>query len=161
MQFWDSKNPKHTTAPTIPQNDGLLLLLYPTLCLDHKTFVSTPQEGKRLALVGNSSRGLWFVQTGTNQYTSTGICNTYRVYTDACDYRLAGILQQVQPIWIHDLQGTKLYNKLKTAYEKGEPVPKLVVSVSKEYDNVLASDIWHQEFNETIIHIEQVIAYWS
>jgi len=31
----------------------------------------------------------------------------YRVYTDACDYGLAGILQQVQPITIKDLKGTQ------------------------------------------------------
>jgi len=30
----------------------------------------------------------------------------YRVYTDACDYGLAGIRQQVQPISVKDLRGT-------------------------------------------------------
>jgi hypothetical protein len=33
----------------------------------------------------------------------------YRVYSDACDYGVAGILQQVQPIKIRDLRGTKVY----------------------------------------------------
>ena len=36
----------------------------------------------------------------------------YRVYTDACDYGLAGILQQVQPIAIKDLKGTRVYDRL-------------------------------------------------
>ena len=36
-----------------------------------------------------------------------------------------------------------------------------MVSVSKEYDDVPTSDTWHREFNETIVHIERVIAYWS
>ncbi len=37
----------------------------------------------------------------------------YRVYTDACDYGLAGILQQVQPIAIRDLQGTRTYDRFE------------------------------------------------
>ncbi len=37
-------------------------------------------------------------------YATRGL--PYRVYTDACDYSLAGILQQVQPIKVRDLKGT-------------------------------------------------------
>jgi hypothetical protein len=41
----------------------------------------------------------------------------YQLYSDACDYGLAAILQQVQPITIRDLQGTKVYEQLEKAYK--------------------------------------------
>ena len=85
----------------------------------------------------------------------------YRVYTDACDYGLAGILQQVQPIRIADLKGTKLYDKLVRAHAQGEPVPSLVTSVSKEHDDVPTPGPWSEVFDETIVHVERVICYWS
>ena len=56
----------------------------------------------------------------------------YRVYTDACDYRLAGILQQVQPIWIGDLKGTKLYKQLERAKVANEPIIPLELLVQKD-----------------------------
>ena len=46
----------------------------------------------------------------------------YRVYSDACDVGIAAILQQIQPIRIRDLKGTKGYDKLKSAHEKGLPI---------------------------------------
>jgi hypothetical protein len=39
----------------------------------------------------------------------------YRIYSDACDYALAAILQQVQPILVKDLRGTKAYEKIEKA----------------------------------------------
>ena len=56
----------------------------------------------------------------------------YRVYSDACDAGIAAILQQIQPIKIRDLKGTKTYDKLKTAYGNGQLVPQLVIPVSKD-----------------------------
>ena len=85
----------------------------------------------------------------------------YRLYTDACDYGLAGILQQVQPIRIGDLKGTKLYDKLVKAHAAGEAIPNLVVSVSKDYSDVPAALDWSAQFDETIVHVERVISYWS
>ncbi|THH26480.1 hypothetical protein EUX98_g7699 [Antrodiella citrinella] len=66
----------------------------------------------------------------------------YRVYTDACDYGLAGILQQVQPIQIKDLQGT-------------------LTEISKNNSDVPKPGKWSNSFEDTTVHIERVIAYWS
>jgi hypothetical protein len=85
----------------------------------------------------------------------------YRIYSDACDLGIAAILQQVQPIKIRDLKGTKTYLKLKNAFEKGEPVPSLVLSLSKGEDNIPINEGWAQDFEDTTVHIERVIAYWS
>ena len=49
----------------------------------------------------------------------------YQIYSDACDFALAAILQKVQPIKIGDLKGTKTYERLERAYKKGEPIPNL------------------------------------
>ncbi|THH23196.1 hypothetical protein EUX98_g7980, partial [Antrodiella citrinella] len=64
----------------------------------------------------------------------------YRVYTDACDYGLAAILQQVQPIQVKDLR---------------------VAEVSKNSSDVPKPGIWANSFEDTTVHIERVIAYWS
>ena len=84
----------------------------------------------------------------------------YRVYSDACDVGIAAILQQVQPIKIRDLKGTKAYDKLKTAFEKGQPVPQMIIPVSK--DEILPKPgKWDSNFEETTVSVERVIAYWS
>lgn len=85
----------------------------------------------------------------------------YRVYTDACDYGLAGILQQVQPIQIRDLRGTKIYEKLHEAHQKGEPIPRLVSSISKDHDDVPTVGTWAVQFDDTIVYVERVVCYWS
>ncbi|QRW19991.1 Retrovirus-related Pol polyprotein from transposon [Rhizoctonia solani] len=60
----------------------------------------------------------------------------YRFYTNACDYGLGGILQQVQSIKIKDLKGTKAYKYLRGEYDKGNPVPRMTIPASKQRDNV-------------------------
>lgn len=85
----------------------------------------------------------------------------YRVYSDACDYALAAILQQVQPIQVRDLKGTKTYERLERAYAAKEGVPVLVSHLVRENSDVPASDQWGPTLDETTVHIERVIAYWS
>lgn len=85
----------------------------------------------------------------------------YRVYTDACDYGLAGILQQVQPIRTGDLKGTRLYDKLEKAFDAQEPIPCLVSAASKEFNDVPHNETWATHLDDTIVHVERVISYWS
>ena len=85
----------------------------------------------------------------------------YRVYTDACDYGLAGILQQVQPVTIRDLKGTKAYDRLKKAFDKKEPVPQLVTVLSKDKNDVPNVGEWNENFDDTLVHVERVVSYWS
>ena len=86
----------------------------------------------------------------------------YRLYSDACDYGLAAILQQVQPIAIRDLRGTRVYERLEKAHKKGDPVPNLVTAITKdEKDEPVQNLQWANNFEDTIVHIERVIAYWS
>ena len=83
----------------------------------------------------------------------------YQLYTDACDYGLAGILQQVQPIAIKDLQGTKVYNCLKKVFDRKEPIPQLVTILSKDKNGVPEVGEWANEFEDTVVHVERIVSY--
>ena len=52
----------------------------------------------------------------------------YRLYMDASDEALGCTLQQVQPIKISDLKGTRTYNQLKKACDTGKAPPRLMPS---------------------------------
>jgi hypothetical protein len=78
-----------------------------------------------------------------------------------CDFGLAAILQQIQPIKICDLRGTKVYERLQAAHQKGDPIPRLVISISKQDDDVPHNGTWAAKFEDTTVHIKRVIAYWS
>lgn len=85
----------------------------------------------------------------------------YRLYTDACDYGLAGILQQVQPIAIRDLKGTRVYEQLERAFKNKESVPALVPVLSKDSNDVPPPGPWASNFDDTIVYVERVMSYWS
>ncbi|KAG8912257.1 hypothetical protein FRC01_005198 [Tulasnella sp. 417] len=87
--------------------------------------------------------------------------NGFRLYTDACDEGLAGILQQIQPIQVKALKGTKVYEKLKKAFDEKKPVPKLVSEFVKDHEDPLPETQWADELGETTVYVERVIAYWS
>lgn len=85
----------------------------------------------------------------------------YRLYTDALDYALGASLQQVQVMCIQDLAGTPVYDKLRKAHDAGSPVPSLYPVLVKEVSEQLELDIWAPDFDDTMVHVEHVICYWS
>jgi hypothetical protein len=85
----------------------------------------------------------------------------YHVYADACDFALAGILQQVQPIKVKELKGLKIYKRLEKAFQAREEVPDLITHLVKEDSDVLSSQQWAANFEDTEVFIERVITYWS
>lgn len=85
----------------------------------------------------------------------------YRIYSDACDYGLAAILQQVQPIQIKDLRGTRIYGRLRKAYDKKEPVPNLITAIPGAEEELPKDLSWGTTFEDTTVYIGRVIAYWS
>jgi hypothetical protein len=56
----------------------------------------------------------------------------YRLYADTSDLAIGVTLQQVQPIAIQDLKGTRLYTTLERAYEMKGPIPTIVTKISKK-----------------------------
>ena len=85
----------------------------------------------------------------------------YRLYTDASDEALGCSLQQVQPIRVGDLKGTRTYDQLKKAHEGGLSPPCLVTGLSGKCKDHDFDDTSAPEFDETVVHVERVIAYWS
>lgn len=77
----------------------------------------------------------------------------YRLYTDACDYGLGAILQQVQPIAIRDLKGTKTYEKLRDVHSRGLPIPQLIVDIDKNNEDREKRE-WNVSFEDTIVDVE-------
>ena len=85
----------------------------------------------------------------------------YRLYTDASDIALGACLQQVQPIAVGDLKGSPVYNQLMKAWEAGAPIPSLFRLLTPDVKEGSSLGEWGATFNETIVHVERVIAYWS
>ena len=85
----------------------------------------------------------------------------YRLYTDASDEALGCSLQQVQPIKVSDLKGTRTYDRLEKAFDNGLPPPRLVTAMSSKGKDLAFSDEWASTFDDTVVHVERVIGYWS
>ena len=85
----------------------------------------------------------------------------YRLYSDACDFRLAAILQQVQRNQLKDLKGTKTYEHCEKAFEAKQSIPSLVVQITQLDNDILRNGNWGKTLDETWVYIERVVAYWS
>ena len=85
----------------------------------------------------------------------------YRLYTDASDEALGCALQQIQPILVKDLKGTRTYVRLRKAFDSGLPPPKLTVSIGSKTGDSPDDNVWGEDFDSSTVHIERVISYWS
>ncbi len=85
----------------------------------------------------------------------------YRLYTDASDHGIGAVLQQIQPIKIKDLKGTKTYDKLKDHYSNNQLIPLLTTNIKLEESHIPTNLLWDKDFEETQVWVERVIAYWS
>ena len=85
----------------------------------------------------------------------------YRLYLDACDFGLATILQQVQRIQLKNLKRTKAYKQCDKVFKAKQPIPSLIVQITKLDNDVPENGSWAENVDGTWVHIERVIAYWS
>ena len=85
----------------------------------------------------------------------------YRLYTDTSDEAAGCALQQIQPIKVKDLKGTRTYDRLKKAFDSGLLPPKLMTTLSSKFNDSPTDDQWGITFEETIVHVERVVSYWS
>ena len=85
----------------------------------------------------------------------------YCLYTDASDKALGCTLQQIQPIWVKDLKGTRTYIRLRKAFDSSLPPPKLTTTLSPKTHDSPSDDMWGDNFDLSTVHIERVISYWS
>ena len=85
----------------------------------------------------------------------------YRLYTDASNHGIGAVLQQIQPIKVKDLKGTRLYQKLEECFKKKLPIPSLTTNIKEEESHIPNDLQWDNNFEETQVWVERVIAYWS
>lgn len=78
----------------------------------------------------------------------------YRLYTDASDEPLRCALQQIQPIAIRDLKGTRLHCQLERAHDSGKQPPSLVVQLPSSLKDGLVAESWSEDFKDTIVYIK-------
>jgi hypothetical protein len=62
---------------------------------------------------------------------------------------------------VRDLKYTRIYARLKAAHAKGERVPDLIPKLTNEGDDRPPPPSWAEDWEDTKVPIERVIAYWS
>ena len=85
----------------------------------------------------------------------------YRLYTDASDEAAGCALQQIQPIKVKDLEGTRAYDRLRKAFDNRLPPPKLTTTLSTKIHDSPVDDEWGLDLDLSVVHVERVIGYWS
>jgi hypothetical protein len=78
----------------------------------------------------------------------------YCLYADASDLAIGITLQQVQPIAIRDLKGTRLYTTLERAYKTKGPVPTIITKISKKINDIPEQVEWGPDLESTIVYVE-------
>lgn len=78
----------------------------------------------------------------------------YRLYMDASEIALGCALQQIQPLSVKDLHSTHLYERLWKAYDTGEPVPKIPISLSSSIADDKTHQEWGATFDDTVVYVE-------
>lgn len=84
----------------------------------------------------------------------------YRLYTDASNIGGSAILQQIQPIKIRDLQGTKAYDLLRKSFDSGE-VPKPLFKRLLDDENLPEPKLLTEPFEENEVYVERVISMYA
>ena len=76
------------------------------------------------------------------------------VYSDASDIALGACLQQVQPICLGDMKGTKIYDFALEAHCKGASVPQIAKLASTCTLDVPPPGEWALPLEDTILQVE-------
>jgi hypothetical protein len=85
----------------------------------------------------------------------------YRLYTDASDTAIGCALQQIQPMKLRDLEGTRAHKSMMKAFSRGDPPPKLAIALSERIKDDKMPQEWATNVDDTVIFVERVIGYWS
>lgn len=85
----------------------------------------------------------------------------YHLYTNSSEIAIGCALQQIQPLAVRDLLGTRLYDRLRKAYDAGDPVPKIPITLSSSLADDKMNQEWGATFDDTVVYVERVISYWS
>jgi len=83
------------------------------------------------------------------------------IYSDALDMAIGACLQQVQPIHLGDMKGTKIHTLVTEAHSKGLSVPWITKPASTCTPDVPDPGEWASPLENMVIHVERVLVYWS
>src|SRR5260370_1139130 len=83
------------------------------------------------------------------------------VYSDISDVAVGACLQQVQPIHLGDMKGTKIHDVTLEAHQRGLSIPQIAKPASTHTPDVPPPGQWAQPLEDTTLQVEQVIVYWS
>src|SRR5260370_79948 len=78
----------------------------------------------------------------------------FQVCSDASDVALGACLQQVQPICLGDMKGTKIYNFALEAHCKGASVPRIAKLASTCTLDVPPPGEWALPLEDTLLQVE-------
>ena len=70
-------------------------------------------------------------------------------------------MQQIQYIAAKDLKGTRAFKRIPDTHRRNEPVPDLATRLSKECDDKHPILAWSENWEDMLIPVECVVAYWS
>lgn len=87
----------------------------------------------------------------------------FRVYTDASEVGLSGIVGQIQLCEIGWFKGTQVFDVFEKAHDAGQPIPKVVRPLPKDTHVVAGgNEDWNnKDWLKTIVPMERTCAYWS
>src|SRR6266850_7139038 len=78
----------------------------------------------------------------------------FRVYSDASDIAIGACLQQVQPIHLGDMKGTKIHGFVSESHHRSLGVPRIAKPASTRTPDVPSPGQWAQPLEDTIIQVE-------
>ena len=78
----------------------------------------------------------------------------FRVYSDTSDIAIGTCLQQVQPIRLGDMKGTKIHDFVSEAHHRSLSIPRIAKPALTRTPDVPSPGQWAQPLEDTIIQVE-------
>ena len=78
----------------------------------------------------------------------------FRVYSDMSDVAIGACLQQVQPICLGDMKGTKIHDFTLEAHWRGLSIPQIAKLASTHTPDVPPPGQWAQPLEDTMLQVE-------
>src|SRR5258708_39529932 len=78
----------------------------------------------------------------------------FLIYSDALDMAIGACLQQVQPIHLGDMKGTKVHTLVMEAHSKGLSIPRIAKPASTHTPDIPDLGEWASPLKNMVIHIE-------
>ena len=78
----------------------------------------------------------------------------FRAYLDTSDIAVGACLQQVQPICLGDMKGTKIHDFTLEAHQRGLSIPQIAKLALAHTPDVPPPGQWAQPLEDTMLQVE-------